>query len=339
MELTIKDYYSVQAISNSALSIINPNQGGSPKKFKKYVLDRESDKKETPSLKNGKLIHLYVENPEEFIISDTIRPSDMLAEWVERVHDRISLTSEQVISENNAIKYVALELRNDAYSNVKKEDVIWEKFCTGLDYLKSLVEQDGKQLLSSQERTILDGCIESLKSNNTIWNMLYSKDDVTEQTKPEYEMFWDFKYKDDKTLKLKGMIDVLKIKPLEKVIQIIDFKTTSKSISDYPESFENWRTYRQLAMYGVGVKHVLLEEFSDIQDWTFEYYVIAQETFGLYENCIYKIPDEWILEGLKEMYTLLSMVVYHIEENDWVNTPDEKKYGYRLMPYVRQQNS
>lgn len=82
----MKEYYEKAAISNSGMASINPEQGGTPARYKKYILDREGTEEETPSLENGKLVHLYVEDPKAFVVSDVDRPTDMLASWVEEVY-------------------------------------------------------------------------------------------------------------------------------------------------------------------------------------------------------------------------------------------------------------
>jgi len=67
---TEKDYYGVPAISNSGMKHINPDEGGTPLRYHKAVVLRETEEKESPSLENGKLVHLYVEDPGSFIVSD-----------------------------------------------------------------------------------------------------------------------------------------------------------------------------------------------------------------------------------------------------------------------------
>jgi len=62
------DYYQSTKISNSSLSYINPEQGGSPRKFKDYI-DGNSNNISSPSLYAGTTIHQYFLEPETFIVS------------------------------------------------------------------------------------------------------------------------------------------------------------------------------------------------------------------------------------------------------------------------------
>jgi hypothetical protein len=71
-------------VSNSAMSALNPQEGGSIRKFINFFKEREEATYGTPSLKNGKLIHKYIEAPETFAVEDFIKPTDMMAGLLEK---------------------------------------------------------------------------------------------------------------------------------------------------------------------------------------------------------------------------------------------------------------
>ena len=71
-------------ISNSAMSSLNPEEGGSPQKFLSFF-DENKEQKSTRSLNNGKVVHAYIEDKESFIIDDLDRPSESICIWVEEI--------------------------------------------------------------------------------------------------------------------------------------------------------------------------------------------------------------------------------------------------------------
>ena len=80
------EYYKDKRISNSSLSYINPEQGGSPRKFKDY-LDGNLEHLETPSLYHGSMIHKFILEPDTFAVADVERPSDTIVKIMEKVYN------------------------------------------------------------------------------------------------------------------------------------------------------------------------------------------------------------------------------------------------------------
>lgn len=315
------NYYNVSAISNSALKVFCSEQGGSPKKYKAWVVDGLGDKEQSPSLTNGKLIHKYIEEPAAFVVDDVDRPSDMIVEWCDRAL-RVIGTDESIFESNLLLKQIALNTKGDLFSNIKKEDTAFAKFSEGLSYMQSRLRLSGKHILSLQEKKILDGVKGSIEGNPRVANMLA---DNAEENLNEFPMFW----KDAKTnLQLKGLADKVKIWHSEKLVQLIDFKTTSKPLSDYHESFMYWRTYRQLAMYAKGLMNTL-----DLGGYKLECYVVAQELQGIYENDVFFVEDALINQGFDEVSKLLAQIK-HCEVTGIWDDQDAHLLGYRTLKYV-----
>jgi hypothetical protein len=86
-------------VTNSSLTKINPDQGGTPQAFKAFY--EEEAKQPTPSMEMGKMIHLYQENPDEFIVSDLDKPTDGISKWVEEIVNAIKYISENEENKEN----------------------------------------------------------------------------------------------------------------------------------------------------------------------------------------------------------------------------------------------
>jgi hypothetical protein len=76
--------------SSSSLGWLNPEEGGSIKKFLNFFEgdDEEREEREpetSKSLDNGRLVHKYIENSDKFIIEDKEKPTEMMAGLLEKV--------------------------------------------------------------------------------------------------------------------------------------------------------------------------------------------------------------------------------------------------------------
>ena len=103
---------SVEApvISNSALSALNPEQGGSIIKFLSFFREDE-EKKNSLSLERGKLIHKYIEDKDKFVIADFVAPTEMMGKLIkECVRVAANLPYDQlkgvdtVVTSNNKVE-------------------------------------------------------------------------------------------------------------------------------------------------------------------------------------------------------------------------------------------
>lgn len=328
MEIKENDYYSLPGVSNSSLKLINPEQGGSPRKFKAFALDR-TESVETPSLRNGKLIHLYAENPQMFKVSDITKPSEMLSSWVEDVYNNLhGITEAEVSIDNDELKQSAINNRNGRYKNLKDEALVWTTFITGFDYLYYLISKSTHIIMDKATFETVNGATESLKNNDTIRPLLFSGDDPlywAQRSYNELPVQWDIVVNIDGTdqvLNCKALIDRLTVDTISKVVKLIDLKTTSKSLSLFKNAFEDYHYYRQLAFYKIAVKQFLDIQFPDIK-FEIECYIIAVETIGQYESAVFRVSDEYLIKGDNEVNELLSLVGYHYKVDNWIYTKEE----------------
>lgn len=329
-----KDYYAVPAVSNSSLKYINPEQGGSPKKYKTYTLDR-AESKETPSLKNGKLIHLYVEDPSAFIVSDIVLPSAMLASWVEEVYSAFnSLKEEDINDTNTLLKLTALDKRGDRYKSTKEDSKVWETFKGGFDYLKHLVLRSTHIVMDKVTNETVTGATRSIMEHDTARNLLFHSE-FNEVILSEKAVFWNnIEHINEEVvvLECKALLDKVKIDPVKRKAIIVDLKTTSKALSLFGESFEDYRYYRQLSFYRKALINYLDVTYPDVKDWTIECYIVAVETVGIFECAVFEVDDSFMKKGDDEVRSLLSLVGYHYLKGDWVNTLQEKvNNGKRIL--------
>jgi hypothetical protein len=313
--LETNPYYEVQAVSNSSLGVFNPEQGGSPKKFK-MLMDGESNKLETPSLKNGKLVHKYIEDPKVFIVEPEDKPTPAIASWVEDVYASLKEQGKKEF-DREEVKLIALSLR-DKIGATKDVVKLWDIFLTGYHYLEFLLKAEGSYMLTADESKILEGCKKGIESNYLASDLLFNTGMIGNEAFNELPIYWESeKY----TFPFKALLDRVRILHDKKVIQLVDFKTTGKSIGYFKNSFESYRYYRQMAFY----MKAIMQHFPELKfKYKIEVYVVACETVFPYECKVYKLTNKYIEKGIEEMYTLLNQIQDCYNTGDWVSFPEEK---------------
>lgn len=329
-----KNYYKVPSISNSGMGNINPEQGGSPKRYKTFVMDKEGGEEDTPSLANGKLVHLYVEDPEAFVVSDIDRPSDMMAAWVEDVHESFVWKEAHLTIDNIALSEVIKKMKGDRYKTLKDEDKIVSKFFGSIDYLKHLIRSNDKICMTTAQKKVVEGCIQSLHSNKLAERLLFDAPEAFGATAVnEQALYWKEKVAltgASITLQAKALLDRMTLDPLNKKGTLTDLKTTGKPIANFENSFEYYRYYRQMGWYRhamrVEIDRLYGEGHSD--SWNIDVYIVAVETGPMHETRVYKIGEKYLDKGASEAKDLVERIGYCTYYSSWEQCKEEKENGY-----------
>ena len=332
----MKEYFDKVAVSNSDMKNINPEQGGTPAKYKKYVIDGEKEQMESPSLENGKLIHLYVEDPGKFVVSDVERPTDTLAEWIEEVFSKVG--PDHIDKESSLLREVILDCRDGRYGKMKEETVL-AKFYDRLDYMEHLALATNELCMTGKQKELVAKCTDSLRANKLASKLLFEEGDTFGDVEyNELPVYWEEKVPvygetDEangeevvkQTLKCKALIDRLQVSPTNKRAVLTDLKTTGKPISLFPGSFKYYRYGRQVSWYLLAVCRFLEEQYPDIpvEDWALEANIVAVETTGLYETKVFGVTPEVTDKGMSEYKDCVERIAYATYHNEWVQTREE----------------
>lgn len=321
----INPYYAVKAISNSSLGLFNIEQGGSPRKFKRW-LDGEDDKLETPSLTNGKIVHKYIEDPKAFIVEPEDKPTPAMASWVEDVYTALKEQGKKEFDKDE-VKLIALSLR-DFIGATKDKDKLWTKFIEDYHYLEFLLKAEGSYMLTIEESRVLEGCKAGIERNHVASDLLFNIGMFGNEAYNELPIYWK---SDGYTFKFKALLDRVRVLHDKKVIQIVDFKTTGKPIGLFQKgSFEYYRYYRQMAFYIKAISKHFLSLME--KDYEIEVYVVACETTGLYECKVFKVSNSYLSKGFDEVTYLVGMIKDCFDTDDWVTHPGEKDGIITLEP-------
>lgn len=112
---------------------------------------------------------------------------------------------------------------------------------------------------------------------------------------------------------LKGILDNMVVDVEAKLIRINDFKTTHKSLSEFPESVEYWRYWLQGVIYLKLAMWYLKDVIDDT--WRFEIRFIV---FDKYDQ-LYAFPvsKESLSKWINDMYGILDQAKWHYDNKDY----------------------
>lgn len=352
------DYYKVGdrnnlVISNSFLTALNPDQGGSPQKALAF-LDNNLEASEEKHLYSGRTIHKYCEKPEEFAVADVPRPSDMLGDFTDEFYKLsigvlIADTSPQAIEITSKLKtesgrsaeiaatkaayeklanllgtsYEATVVRfrqartiTNAYKSYNEGTLVEKFISSSLDYFKQIASLNGKIALTMADKDMIESVKNSLYTNrliNKYWNLSKSFD--TNIIWKELDIYYDLDVY-GVPMKCKARLDNVYIDLEEKTIYLNDLKTTSKPLGLFRESFEKYRYYRQLAWYTKALMEYLKKEYPIYKDWKIVPQIVAVETTGNFQSCVYR-TDAYAYKGIQECLSLCKRAYYHQKNNVW----------------------
>lgn len=331
----MKEYYSIGSIedlviSNSSLSAINPEEGGSPRKFVEFFEKEEEES--TRYFNLGTLLHDYVENPENFSLISVDKPGDALGEAADLVLKyckdlRTEPTDSIVLSMCRQIRW------NDRYGDAA---IIKNASPKIIPYVEEALHayNENKKSIDSTTREKLNNCIESLNGNPVARQLLYpSFDNENQEHLVDHAIYWTLV---NDNLKCKALLDKVIIDHAKKEVKIIDLKTTGNGSvyqfapyggipAEGKTPFERYRYYRQLAWYTTAIAQYLISEGYKEEEYTLKCYLVVVETTKLYQTAVYEIDTgKWIFhKGYTEIRNLLKRIIKHRDLNNWSDSLEE----------------
>lgn len=311
LKISDEEYFSSkyrEYISNSRLKYINPDQDGSPSKYKNGI-----QQETTRSLQLGSAIHEVFLQPESFSLEEDLgRPSAKLGD----VCDYVIKKRAEGESIYTAISSACNEV--GYYANSLTANRIKQIISKGLPYYtkSKTVENTDKIILSSKDREVCVNCLNSLNSHSGAMKLIRPTDIFGDAIASYNEdaIFMDVKceYNGKSTiLKLKMKADNWTIDEDSKKLVLNDLKTTGKPIGFFMQeygSFVHYHYARQMGMYMWMLFHLCKKEFNVDKSWNISSNIIAVETVGENRAGVFRVSKSQLTAGKKEFQRLLKMV-------------------------------
>ena len=283
--------------------------------YKDYILkDREI--KTDKYLIEGKLVHCLVFQPEKLEEFFCSVPGRVPSENVKRVLKSLkekdigvidgglnSLDSDIITCLKEENLYQSLKTDEQRIAKIKTSDHIayYEFICT-----------TGKDVIDSETLARCQDQANTIKQNKGVMT-LFNKG-VTDFELDTLEVYKEKPLEcklQNYEFGLKGIVDYYNIDHEAKIINIVDLKTTSKTVSDFKESIEYYNYWLQAAIY----TQLVLSNHEDSDDYKILFTFVVIDKY----NQVYPFPvshttlSEWALgmEGVLESAT------YHYKERNF----------------------
>ncbi len=312
INMSDEEYFSAKYadyISNSRLSLINPSQDGSTKRY----MEGFSGQSYNPSFEFGSAVHEMVLQPEEFYLEEGIsKPTAKLGATVDSIlsfrKKGYSITKSIVLA-SNEIGYYKGKLTDNIIKKLIKEGLAYYLF------LIHYTPQEDKLpiFLNVKDQVRLKDCITSIKDNKVIQKLLNPDFIFTEPINVnEGAIFMDVKaeYKGKEyILKLKAKLDNFIIDFESKTLYLNDLKTTGHYLSKFTDSFTNFHYYRQMAMYFWMLRMYVMKEYPDFTPTHFYANMLVVSTIPSHESGVFRVNVEDQKKGMEEFGYLLRCIV------------------------------
>lgn len=212
------------------------------------------------------------------------------------------------------------EAYNKSYAKPDAKKAI-QTFLLYKQYIKTILDNSDKEFISTETLEFLNLTENAVKQHKKANELLFDNNewlsDPLQFSANEFEVHWNVnELQDGIDLPCKSMLDRLVIDHKNKIIKLIDIKTTysdeafSKNVNKY---------VRQLSFYWLAVTCFFKHEYpdKDINDYKAETYIIQIYTDNSFCVKVLSIPDSYLFEEFNKLKDLFENIYWHFTNNLW----------------------
>ena len=328
-EYEIPYYEDGSRISNSAIGWFL-NKGPA---YLRRMLDGKEKGLDLPQLRKGTMIHEFLLQPDKFwddyVLFDGEKPKSAQAQkFCENLINTVEIEPNKQLSEAYRKSYSIVGKSEDKIlSEALKISVEYKDYIEAIKSKKILISQyDLDQLMKIQhnvgEHKLARQLIRRAGDHGNI------------HVYHEFQINWDYLVIDElnhetyDTIACKSLLDSCTFNFDTRTCTIMDIKTTAK-LWHFEDSMKEFDYCRQLCFYKEAVywymKNVLKLSEDEINEWKFEYYIVAIDTTGSNEIRVFKLST----------YQVSSReVVIHDFMLNWFWHTITKEYDHSRAYYV-----
>lgn len=319
MNISVPYYEDLSRISNSNIGWFL-NKG--PAFLHKMLTDPPPEEKNS-TLERGTMIHSYLLTPEEFqkdyVVWDKRRPSSAQQEKFCQ-----ELANSAEIEPNKAV----LSAYQASYSttNRSEEKMLSEglKIASELkEYIDFLKSGDSRKMIGPWDIEMLKKIKGSFAKHKLarqlLWPLEFRPDNF--EWFHEFHINWEHETLSNGVIKCKSLLDSLTIDYTNKIITIMDLKTTAK-LWHFEDSMIGYDYLRQLMYYKMAVEWYMLNEKGiDTKDgWTFKFYIIGIDTVEDYSIRVFEVHFANVNEREYTIIHALDEIAWHQTTGKWDHT-------------------
>ena len=305
------EYYSIKRVSHSSLKYFQ----ASPLTFKMFI-DKELEDETKKYLEDGKIIHMYFLERDKFdetyeFFDYRIPSSEQAKKYIEELSKFKKLQKDILIQEYSKQYSVKGKSEDKILSDATD---LRTKYSDYLRYLKT--KENDKEVLGSAWKEKLETLETKAKEHSIIKDLLF--DNVDTQLDGSIETHNEFAvyFKDNMWgNECKALIDRVVIDHTNKVIKLVDLKTTY-TFMDLKDKIREFNYNRQMTFYWLAI----FSHFKDkikLEEYKQETYIIFIKTKDPLELTIKRIGEPMLEETIPEIKTLLKEISWHFENDKW----------------------
>lgn len=303
-------------ISNSRLSLINPEQDGSPEKFFEGFKPTYSE-----AFSLGSNVHALTLQSELFLLVDSVdKPTAKMGVLADRLYPiflRKEITDKDIKQEAAIIDYYKGNLSEKKIAEVRTKCMpYWasrKQFESTCNETRELIYADPKS-----RETVLN-CVRALNSNRYIQDLLHPTDMLGNCITSENEqaILLDIQVnipnKDSFILSLKAKLDNYTIDTLSNIITINDIKTIGRIVSEMPNNISKFHYNREFAVYSY-LLNLCAKKYYNLDNPIIKGNYLVVSTIPGYYTKVISLTKSMYIEGFNEFRYLLRLVAHYYSE-------------------------
>ena len=325
-EYDIPYYEDNTRISNSAIGWFL-NKG--PAYFRN-MLDGKEKGLDLPQLRKGTMIHEFLLQPDQFwndyVLFDGEKPKSAQAQkFCENLINTVEIELNKQLSEAYRKSYSIVGKSEDKIlSEALKISVEYKDYIEAIKSKKILISQyDLDQLMKIQH---------NVEEHKLAKLLLQKAGDYSNiHVYHEFQINWDYLVEDELNhgaltpIACKSLLDSCTFNFDTKTCTIMDIKTTAK-LWHFEDSMKEFDYCRQLCFYQEAVYWYLNNELElssdEINEWRFEYYIIAIDTTGSNEIRVFKLATHQVTSRGVTIHDFMSVYLWHLGTGNWEHSYD-----------------
>jgi len=314
----VEDYYNVKRVSNSSLNWLNT----SPRYFW-MMFNKELEQENLFIYKKGTMVHSYILEPKEFdkqyVFLDYDSPKSQ---------QQKDFCSNVARFKKGKKEEILVRAYKDCYATKESDEKVLEKAKLlekqFKNYIKYIKISTIKTVLSKNSLEKLENIKKEISNHKIAQSLLINESNSlfgnTEKyiIENELKIYWNFLGVD-----CKSMLDRLIIDHENKIIKLVDLKTTS-AFEDFNDKLFEYRYYRQLSFYWLAIYSYWKamswpedESKFNIDEYKKETYIVAINMKEPTEVKVYDISPTTLNKGLDEIEKAMKELKWHFDNNQW----------------------
>lgn len=318
LKIEDKEYFGngyTQYVSNSRLSLINPEQGGSPEMFFGGL---EKNAQYSDALIFGSAVHELILQPELFeLVTSVNRPTAKLGFMADDLFESYLndlVDSHSITMASDRIGYYKGKMNPDRIKYVIDScSTYWEE----REQYENHEKKSNKTPIyldpKSRERVL--SCVEALNRNKSIQKLLHPQGIFeTPISENEQAILLDIEVnsKDNEPfiLHIKAKLDNFTIDTETNSVVVNDVKTIGKVVSEFNNNFTKFHYNRELALYSWLIS-LAAKKYYNIDCASISSNCLVVSTIPQYYTKVYTLSKADFSNGWNEFKYLLKLVAYY----------------------------